>query len=51
MKIIDNTSLLLGDDLKEMVTRGARLKVAASCPFYGAAQYRRTAHRMRARSK
>lgn len=31
MKIIDNTSLLLGDDLKETVGRGARLKIAASC--------------------
>ena len=31
MKIIDNTSQLLGDDLKQTVGRGARLKVAASC--------------------
>ena len=31
MKIIDNTSLLLGDDLKATVGRGARLKIAASC--------------------
>lgn len=31
MKIIDNTSQLLGDDLKATVGRGARLKIAASC--------------------
>ena len=31
MKIIDNTSLLLGDDLKATVRRGTRLKIAASC--------------------
>ncbi|MFG1465136.1 hypothetical protein V5F77_19830 [Xanthobacter sp. DSM 24535] len=31
MKIIDNTSLLLGDDLKATLGRGARLKIAASC--------------------
>ncbi len=31
MKIIDNTSQLLGDDLKHTLRRGARLKVAASC--------------------
>ncbi|MEH6727404.1 MAG: helicase-related protein, partial [Hyphomicrobiales bacterium] len=31
MKIIDNTSQLLGDDLKETVSRGSRLKIAASC--------------------
>lgn len=31
MKIIDNTSQLLGDDLKGTVERGARLKIAASC--------------------
>ena len=31
MKIIDNTSQLLGDDLKETMSRGARLKIAASC--------------------
>ena len=31
MKIIDNTSLLLGDDLKTTLGRGARLKIAASC--------------------
>ncbi|WP_292939996.1 SNF2-related protein [Novosphingobium sp. 32-60-15] len=31
MKIIDNTSQLLGDDLKSTISRGARLKIAASC--------------------
>lgn len=31
MKIIDNTSLLLGDDLKATARRGSRLKIAASC--------------------
>lgn len=31
MRIIDNTSQLLGDDLKGTVERGARLKIAASC--------------------
>lgn len=31
MKIIDNTSQLLGDDLKNTLGRGSRLKVAASC--------------------
>lgn len=31
MNIIDNTSLLLGDDLKATMGRGARLKIAASC--------------------
>ncbi|ALV27408.1 helicase-related protein [Pannonibacter phragmitetus] len=31
MKIIDNTSQLLGDDLKGTVERGSRLKIAASC--------------------
>ena len=31
MKIIDNTSQLLGDDLKGTVDRGSRLKIAASC--------------------
>lgn len=31
MKIIDNTSQLLGDDLKSTLGRGARLKIAASC--------------------
>ena len=31
MKIIDNISHLLGDDLKETIKAGARLKIAASC--------------------
>lgn len=31
MKIIDNTSQLLGDDLKETMPRGSRIKIAASC--------------------
>lgn len=31
MKIIDNTSQLLGDDLKGTLERGAQLKIAASC--------------------
>ena len=31
MKIIDNTSQLLGDDLKGTLARGSRLKIAASC--------------------
>ena len=31
MKLIDNTSQLLGDDLKGVVGRGSRLKIAASC--------------------
>ena len=31
MKIIDNTTQLLGDDLKEAAERGSRLKIAASC--------------------
>ena len=31
MRIIDNTSLLLGDDLKATVGCGARLKIAAFC--------------------
>jgi hypothetical protein len=31
VKIIDNTSQLLGDDLKATLGRGARLKIAASC--------------------
>ena len=31
MKIMDNTSQLLGDDLKGTVERGARLKIVASC--------------------
>lgn len=31
MKLVDNTSLLLGDDLKATLVRGSRLKIAASC--------------------
>ncbi|UMM64706.1 helicase-related protein [Aristophania vespae] len=31
MKLVNNTSLLLGDDLKAMAERGSRLKIAASC--------------------
>lgn len=31
MKIIDNISHLLGDDLKETIKAGSRLKIAASC--------------------
>lgn len=31
MKIVDNTTQLLGDDLKEATERGSRLKIAASC--------------------
>ncbi len=31
MEIIDNTSQLFGDDLKNTVAQGARLKIAASC--------------------
>lgn len=31
MKIIDNTSQLLGDDLKATIGKGSRLKIAASC--------------------
>jgi len=31
MKIIDNTTQLLGDDLRETIERGTRLKIAASC--------------------
>lgn len=31
MKIINNTSQLLGDDLKDTMSRGSRLKIAASC--------------------
>lgn len=31
MKIIDNTSQLLGDDLKDTIKPGSRLKIAASC--------------------
>jgi len=31
MKIIDNVSTLLGDDIKGAVSKGSRLKIAASC--------------------
>jgi hypothetical protein len=31
MKLIDNTSQLLGDDLKGTLARGSRIKIAASC--------------------
>ena len=31
MKLIDNINDLLGDDIKESVQPGARLKIAASC--------------------
>lgn len=31
MEIIDNINRLLGDDLKQTLKPGARLKVAASC--------------------
>ncbi|WP_412558505.1 helicase-related protein [Thalassospira sp. MIT1370] len=31
MKIIDNTTQLLGDDVKGTIVRGSRLKIAASC--------------------
>lgn len=31
MKIVDNISLLLGDDLKSEISSGSRLKIAASC--------------------
>ena len=31
MKIIDNSSALLGDELKNSLGKGSRLKVAASC--------------------
>src|SRR5690625_4982621 len=31
MKLIDNTSKLLGDDLKRTITRGSHVKIAASC--------------------
>ena len=31
MKIIDNLNSLLGDDLKSRLTRGSKLKIAASC--------------------
>ncbi len=31
MKMIDNTTALLGDDLKEVINSGGRLKIAAAC--------------------
>jgi hypothetical protein len=31
MELIDNISRLLGDDLKQTLKPGARLKIAASC--------------------
>lgn len=31
MELIDNISCLLGDDLKQTIWPGARLKIAASC--------------------
>ena len=31
MEIIDNINRLLGDDLKQVIQRGSKLKVAASC--------------------
>ncbi len=31
MKIIDNVSSLLGDDLKGTISKGSKLKIAASC--------------------
>lgn len=31
MELIDNISHLLGDDLKQTIQPGARLKIAASC--------------------
>ena len=31
LRVIDNVSTLFGDDLKENMTKGARLKIAASC--------------------
>lgn len=31
MELLDNTDLLFGDDLKQTLPPGARLKVAASC--------------------
>lgn len=31
MEIIDNVSHLLGDNLKKVITPGAKLKIAASC--------------------
>lgn len=31
MQIVDNINALLGDDLKQTITKGSRLKIAASC--------------------
>ena len=31
MKIVDNSSALLGDELKGSLGRGSKLKIAASC--------------------
>ena len=31
MKMIDNSTELLGDDLKEVMIEGCRLKIAAAC--------------------
>ena len=31
MEIIDNINQLLGDDLKQTITPGSKLKIAASC--------------------
>lgn len=31
MQIIDNNSHLWGDDLKQALTKGSRVKIAASC--------------------
>ncbi len=33
MKLIDNINDLLGDDIKQSIQPGARLKIAASCFF------------------
>lgn len=36
MELIDNINRLLGDDLKQTIKPGARLKIAASCfSMYG----------------
>lgn len=35
MKIFDNVNCLFGDDLKQVIQPGSRLKIAASCfPIY-----------------
>ena len=31
MKLIDNQTILLGDDLKHEIKRGSKLRIAASC--------------------